>query len=47
MAITYFNYTETETAKEEENLLLMKESVTWLALRHNIEVHVIRSDFEQ
>lgn len=42
MAITYF----TETAKEDENLPLMKDFVTWLALRHNLEVKVIRSDNE-
>lgn len=42
VAITYF----TEMAEEKENLLLMKDFVTWLALRHNTEVKVIRSDNE-
>ena len=42
MAITYF----TESAKEEENLPLLQDFVTWLALRHNLEVKVIRSDNE-
>lgn len=42
MAINYF----TETSKEDGSLTLMKDLVTWLALRHNLEVKVIRSDNE-
>lgn len=42
MAIADF----TELAKKEENLPLMKDFVTWLALWHNLEVKVIRSDNE-
>ena len=41
-AITYF----TQSAKEDENLPLMQDLVTWLALRYNLEVKVIRSDNE-
>ena len=42
MAITYF----TQSAKEEENLPLIQDFVTWLVLRYNLEVKVIRSDNE-
>lgn len=42
MAITYF----TQLAKEDENLPLLQDFVTWLALRYNLEVKVIRSDNE-
>ena len=42
MAITYF----TQSAKEDENLPLMQDFVTWLVLRYNLEVKVIRSDNE-
>ena len=42
MAITYF----TQSAKEDENLPLLQDFVTWLELRYNLEVKVIRSDNE-
>ena len=37
MAIKYF----TQSAKEDENLLLVQGFVTWLVLRYNVEVKVI------
>ena len=37
MAITYF----TQSAKEDDNLLLVQDFVTWLVLRYNLEVKVI------
>ena len=42
MAMTY----STQLAKEDENLPLIKDFVTWVALRYNLEVKVIRSDNE-
>lgn len=42
MAISYF----TEITKENKNLPLMKDFVTWLALYHNLEVKVIQSNNE-
>lgn len=40
MTITYF----TQLAREDENLLLTQSFITWLALRYNLEVKIIRSD---
>ena len=40
MAMTYF----TQSAKEDENLPLVKDFVSWLAKRHNLEVKIIRTD---
>ena len=40
MAITYF----TQSVKKNKNLSLIQDFVTWLALRYNLEVKVIRSD---
>ena len=40
MAITYF----TQSAREDENLLLTQGFVTWLVLHYNLEVKIIRSD---
>ena len=40
MAMTYF----TQTSKESENLPLVTDFVTFLALRYNLKVKVIRSD---
>lgn len=37
MAIIYF----TESPKEDENLPLTQDFVTWLTLRHDLEVKVI------
>lgn len=42
MTITYF----TQSAKENENLPLIHDFVTWLALRYNLGVRIIRSDNE-
>ena len=42
MAITYF----TLSAKENDNLLLIQDFITWLALRYNLEDKVIRSENE-
>ena len=42
MAITYF----TQSAKEDENLPLVQDFVTWLALRYNLEVKIIQLDNE-
>ena len=42
MAMTYF----TQSSKESENLPLITDFVTFLALRHNLKVKVIRSDNE-
>ena len=42
MAMTYF----TQSSKESKNLLLVTDFVTFLALRYNLEVKVIRSDNE-
>lgn len=42
MAVTYF----TQSAKEDKNLPLTQDFVTWLALRYNLEVKIIRSDNE-
>ena len=42
MAMTYF----TQSSKESENLPLVTDFVTFLALRYNLEVKVIRSDNE-
>ena len=42
MAMTYF----TQSSKESENLLLVTDFVTFLALRYNLEVKVIYSDNE-
>ena len=42
MAMTYF----TQSSKESENLPLITDFVTFLALRYNLEVKVIRSDNE-
>ena len=39
MAITYF----TQSAKEDENLPLVQDFITWLALWYNLEVKIIRS----
>ena len=39
MAISYL----TQSAKKDENLLLVQDFVTWLALRYNLEVKIIRS----
>ena len=40
MAITYF----IQSAKEDKNLLLTKDFLTWLALRYNLEIKVIQSN---
>ncbi len=40
MAITYF----TQSAKEDKNLLLAQDFVTWLAFCYNMNVKVVRSD---
>lgn len=40
MTVTYF----TQSAKEDENLSLTQDFVTWLALQYNLEVKIIRSD---
>ena len=42
IAITY----STQLAKDDENLLLIQDFVTWLISRSNLEVKVIRSDNE-
>ncbi len=42
MAVTYF----TQSDKESENLLLTQNLVNWLAKRYNLDVKVIRSDYE-
>ena len=42
MAMTYF----TQSSKESENLSLVTDFVTFLALRYNLKVKVIRSDNE-
>lgn len=42
MAITYF----TQSAKENENLLLIQDFVTWLVLWYNLVVKIIQSDNE-
>ena len=42
MAIIYF----TQSAKEDKNLSLVQDFVTWLVLRYNLEVKIIRSDNE-
>ena len=42
IAITYF----TQSAKEDENLSLLQDFVTWLAFWYNLEVKVISSDNE-
>ena len=40
MAITYF----TQLVKEDKNLPLLQDFVTWLALRYNLEIKIIRLD---
>lgn len=40
MAITYF----TQSAKEDKNLLLIQDFVTWLALQYNLKVKIIYSN---
>ena len=40
MTIIYF----TQSAKENENLLLIQDFVAWLALQYNLEVNIIQSD---
>ena len=40
MAITYF----TQSTKKDKNLSLLKDFVTWLALRYNLKVTIIRLD---
>ena len=42
MAMTYF----TQSSKESENLPLITDFVTHLALRYNLKVKIIRSDNE-
>ena len=42
MVITYF----TQSAKEDKNLSLLQDFVTWLALRYNLEVKIISLDNE-
>lgn len=42
MAITYY----TESAKEDENLPLIQDFITWVALRYNLEIKVIHTDNE-
>lgn len=39
VVITYFN----QSAKENENLSLIQDFVTWLALQYNLEVKIIQS----
>jgi GAG-pre-integrase domain len=42
IALTYF----TTSSKEDENLPIIRDAVTYLKLRHNLEVKIVRSDNE-
>lgn len=42
MAVVYF----VESSREDENLPLVQDLVTWLSLRYNLDVKIVRSDNE-